>query len=57
MQKIQDWEKELEQKKDIMTEKEYKKLYSKKSALQSRVKRKQEQMWQRYSVKSFNKKF
>ena len=52
--KISEWEAQLEKGKDTMDKDEYNKLYCKMSALKSRVKRKQEQMWQRSSVSSFN---
>ena len=39
-----------------MSEKEYKLLYSKKSALQSRVKRKQVEMWQKSSANDLKKR-
>ena len=40
-----------------MSETEYKRLYSKMSALKSRVKRKREAMWQKQSLSDFNTKF
>lgn len=43
--KISDWEAELDKGKNEMKKEDYNKLYCKMSALKSRVKRKQEQMW------------
>ena len=40
-----------------MSDKELKDLYCKYSALKTRVKKRQEQVWQKQSVDSFNKKF
>ena len=56
IEKIAEWERQLDEEKDKMSDKEYKLLYSKKSALQSRVKRKQEQMWQKSSANDFKVK-
>ena len=44
-------------KKKNMSEKELKDLYSKYSALKTRVKKRQEQVWQKQSNNSFEKKF
>ena len=45
MIQIEKYEQEMKDKQDTMSETEYKRLYSKMSALKSRVKRKREAMW------------
>ena len=45
MIQIEKYEQEMKDKQDTMSEAEYKRLYSKMSALKSRVKRKREAMW------------
>ena len=57
MIQIEKYEQEMKDKQDTMSEADYKKLYSKMSALKSRVKRKREAMWQKQSLNDFNTKF
>ena len=57
MIQIEKYEQEMKDKQDTMSETEYKRLYSKMSALKSRVKRKREAMWQKQSLSDFNTKF
>ena len=57
MIQIEKYEQEMKDKQDTMSDAEYKRLYSKMSALKSRVKRKREAMWQKQSLSDFNSKF